>query len=190
MKKETKGKIIMILMWIVILGRNGYHLYENRYEIVAFDKHEARQILEKTWSPIETFNHDVIVDEVNDIILPPVYIQNRESLIAFFSTTMAEHAAVNYFDSFLEESEEYGLIVKKGAYFPTIYQESAYILNAHTRKKPKMEEEELVIEEAGSIALGLGYRRKNFYRMDEEGEWVHQGFSGNSGYFLNVEDNE
>lgn len=84
------------------------------------------------------------------------------------------------------EDENLGLTVRQEAYFPTIYEEDSYIFKSYTRKKPIMEESELVIVEMGPMSGKGGYRRRNYYRKNDDGHWVHQRYEGTSWYFFDI----
>ncbi|ABR48262.1 hypothetical protein Amet_2102 [Alkaliphilus metalliredigens QYMF] len=174
--KLSEEKINRIILCILLIASIGYHRYMSVYEEISFDKSEAMTVLQETWRPLQEFNNDSIVNEMNNIIFLPEYIEDKSDLIAFFSTAMPERLAEQFFENLIVEDTKHGLTVNQSAHFPTIYDEDSYIFKAYIRKSRGMEEAELVIQEMGPV--GGGYRRRNYYRKNENDEWTYHYFEG------------
>lgn len=185
---QRKEKIISIILILVFLtGFMIYNSYYYGYEKINFNKNEAKNILEDTWMPIKEFNDNLRVDKINNLILPPEYINNKDDFINFFSATIPEYIAQEFYPNLIIEDKYHGLIVNEEAYFPIIYKEDSYVSNAYIRKNRKMKESELVIEESGFVRDKQAYRRRNYYGKGENGEWIFEYFEGNSWYFFNTD---
>jgi len=188
MKMRSKKNTISILLLLVLLTSfKIYNSYYYEYEKTDFDKNKAQKILEDTWSPIKQFNDNLRVDKTNNLILPPKYINDKDDFIKLFSATIPEYKAQQFYTNLIIEHEDHGLIVKEEAHFPNIYYGDSYVSNAYTRKNRRMKEPELVIEESGFIRDSDAYRRKNYYKKNENGEWSFEYFEGTSWYFFNID---
>ncbi|MCC5910009.1 MAG: hypothetical protein JJT76_06180 [Clostridiaceae bacterium] len=187
MKRKTKNTMLTVLMLAYIIGSLAYYAYNNRYEEIAFDIDLAEDILMETWQPIWQFDQDAIIDRDQNEILPPDYVQSREDFINFANKTFSQHDAERFFDDLMEDKENGDLLVKQGVFYPTIYEEGAYIYKAYTRQNRSMQMPELIIQEMGVLEGRRNYSRRNHYKMNENGEWQFRYFNG-SGLYGSAED--
>lgn len=177
MKKENW--ICLTLLIILIVNAKLY----NTEETIEFDDMKAKEILETTWNPVNEFKNNLTVSKKKNLVFPPTYIKTEEEFIEFFTTTLPQRYAKEFYDNLIIEDEENGLIINETSYFPNIHEATTYNINSYIKKYGNSGKQQLIIQEIGlSGESNYSYKRTNYYEMNHKGEWEFEYFDGLSWY--------
>lgn len=191
-------KKLLCLFFIVIIGLVGCSNEIKPIKVMEaeFSKSEAELIMKRAWKPVNDMKGN------DNTVKPDIKISSSEEFFEAYDFSFMDE---QYMHSTMYESivklaideetkmpievrdDEGNILFRERVNIPTIYDEGVSIEKAYLRESIYSEEyssldivELVVIESGGKDAEGntAGFRRKNIFRQNEEGDWILYSIEG------------
>lgn len=188
-KVETRQKVMRVIMIFALILNIANLATRPISHKEKFDKSIAEEILKEAYLPLIDFVKAGTPVEDEELLLVPKDIRSKNDFIKLFDNKIDNKSkqVEDFFEELVIEKQDV-LYIDKRVYIPTIYDEDGTLTNSYIKKyksslysrllgENKILKEELIIKEKWKIS---GERRTNTFVMNENGQWVLDGFSGTS----------